>query len=85
MSLIVVSLFTAIPVNKACDYIKKKLEDDTSLPSRTNLNISDIVSLLNFTLSNNYFVFNDKIYKQVHGSTKAVSEQEKHSNRGIPW
>ena len=26
----VVSLFTAIPVNKACDYIKKKLEDDTS-------------------------------------------------------
>ena len=63
----VVSLFTAIPVNKACDYIKKKLEDDTSLPSRTNLNISDIVSLLNFTLSNNYFVFNDKIYKQIHG------------------
>ena len=63
----VVSLFHAIPVDKACGYIKKKLEDDTSLPSRTNLNISDIVSLLNFTLSNNYFVFNDKIYKQVHG------------------
>ena len=25
------------------------------------------LSELNFTLSNNYFVFNDKIYKQVHG------------------
>ena len=48
---------TAIPVDKACGYIKK----------RTDLNISDIVSLLNFTLSNNHFVFNDKIYKQVHG------------------
>ena len=32
-----------------------------------HLNINDIVSLLNFTLSNNYFVFSDKIYKQVHG------------------
>ena len=63
----VVSLFTAIPVDKACGYIKKTLEDDTSLPSRTNLNINDIVSLLNFTLSNNYFVFSDKIDKQVHG------------------
>jgi len=63
----VVSLFTAIPVDKACGYIKKKLEDDTSLSSRTNLNINDIVSLLNFTLSNNYFVFSDKTYKQVHG------------------
>jgi len=29
----IVSLFTAIPVDKACGYMKKK--DDTSLPSRT--------------------------------------------------
>ena len=26
-----VSLFTAIPADKACDYIRKKLEDDSSL------------------------------------------------------
>lgn len=50
----VVSLFTAIPVDKACDYIKIKLEQDASLPSRTNLDINDIISLLQFTLSNNY-------------------------------
>ena len=31
----VVSLFTAIPVDKACDYIRKKLGDDSSLHSRT--------------------------------------------------
>ncbi|KAL9982212.1 hypothetical protein ACROYT_G011025 [Oculina patagonica] len=63
----VVSLFTAIPVDKACIYIKNKLEQDASLSSRTNLDINDIISLLQFTLSNNYFMFNDKIYKQVHG------------------
>ena len=63
----VVSLFTAIPVNKACDYIGRKLEDDSSLHSRTNLDIEDIISLLNFALSNNHFVSNDTIYKQIHG------------------
>ncbi|XP_068739822.1 uncharacterized protein [Montipora capricornis] len=63
----VVSLFTAIPVGKACDYIRKKLEDDLSLYSRTNLDIEDIISLLNFVLSNNFFVYNDTIYKQIHG------------------
>ncbi|XP_068707612.1 uncharacterized protein [Montipora foliosa] len=64
----VVSLFTAIPVDKACVYIKKKLEQDATLPSRTNLDIDDITKLLQFTLSNNYVMFNNRIYKQVHGS-----------------
>ena len=63
----VVSLFTAISVDKACDYIRRKLEDDSSLHSRTNLDIEDIISLLNFRLSNNFFVYNDTIYKQIHG------------------
>ena len=38
-----------------------------TLSSRTNLDIDDITTLLQFTLSNNYFVFNDIIYKQAHG------------------
>ena len=59
----VVSLFTAIPVDKACEYIKTKLEQDATLSSRTNLDIDDIIALLQFTLSNNYFVLNDIIYK----------------------
>ena len=63
----VVSLFTAIPVDNACEYIKTKLEKDATLSSRTNLDIDDIITLLQFTLPNNYFVFNDIIYKQVHG------------------
>ena len=63
----VVSLFTAIPVDKACDYIRKKLDEDTTLNSRTKLNTDEIISLLEFTLSNNYFMFNDSVYKQIHG------------------
>jgi len=63
----VVSLFTAIPVEKACNYIKKKLEDDYSLHSRSNLDIDDIICVLNFVLSNNYFICDDDIYKQIHG------------------
>ena len=46
----VVSLFTAIPVQKACQYIRTKLEQDDTLTSRTNLTIDDIIfiSLLQF-------------------------------------
>ena len=62
----VVSLFTAIPVNKECDYIRDKLNNDSTLQSRTSLTTDDIISLLDFTLSNNYFVYNNCIYKQVH-------------------
>ena len=63
----VVSLFTAIPVDKACDYIRTKLDEDTTLHLRTKLNTDEIISLLEFTLSNNYFMFNDSVYKQIHG------------------
>ena len=64
----VVSLFTAIPVDKACDYIRKKPDEDTTLHLRTTLNADEIISLLEFTLSNNYFMFNDSVYKQIHGN-----------------
>ena len=57
----VVSLFTAIPVDKACDYIRKKLDEDTALHLRTKLNTDEILSLLEFTLSDNYFMFNDSV------------------------
>ena len=67
LSFDVVSLFTAIPVKKACEYIQNKLDCDESLHLRTNLDTTDIISLLNFVLSNNYFVYNDSIYKQIHG------------------
>ena len=39
----VISLFTAIPVNNACHYIRKKLIEDHSLHLRTKLDIDDII------------------------------------------
>ena len=43
-----------------------KERHDAKLP-RTRLDIDDIISLLNFILSNNFFIFNGSTYKQVHG------------------
>ena len=63
----VVSLFTAIPVDKACEYIRSKLNNDNTLRFRTSLSTDDIIFLLDFSLSNNYFVYNNCIYKQIHG------------------
>ncbi len=65
----VVSLFTAIPVPETCQYkyIRTKLEQDDTLTSRTKLTIDDIISLLEFKLSNNYFIYNNVTYKQIHG------------------
>ena len=48
----VVSLFTAIPVDKACTYIRTKLENDNTLSDRTQLDIDDILRLLQFVLFN---------------------------------
>lgn len=75
LSFDVVSLFTAIPVDKACDYTSNKLLKDDTLSSRTNLDSNEIISLLNFVLSNNYFIYNDKIYKQIHGCAMGSPRQ----------
>ena len=50
----VVSLFTAIPVDKACTYIRTKLENDNILSDRTQLDIDDILRLLQFVLFNSF-------------------------------
>ena len=63
----VLSLFTAIPVDRACERIWNKLKQDNTLGQRSKLSIDDIIKLLRFTLSNSYFTFNNETYKQIHG------------------
>ena len=46
---------------------RRKIHDGSSLHSVTKLDIEDIISLLKLVLSNNYFVYNDTIYKQIPG------------------
>ena len=55
--LLMLSVFPAVPFDKTYIYIRKKLENDPSLHSRTNFDIDGVVSLLDFVLSNNYFVY----------------------------
>ena len=63
----VVSLLTSIPVNKACECIRKKLENDDSLHDRSTLDVENIIFLFTLVLSNNYFIYNNTTYKQIHG------------------
>ena len=67
----VISLFTAIPVDRACEFIRNKLNNDITLKNRTKLSksIDDIIKLLRFTLSNSYFNYNNQTYKQIYGCT----------------
>ena len=63
----VVSLFTAIPVDRACERIRNKLNKDNTLGQRYKLSIDDIIKLLRFTLSKSYFTYNNETCKQIHG------------------
>ena len=63
----VVSLFTAIPVDKTCEHIRNQRLKHETLQQRTKLSIDDIFALLRFTLSNSYFNYNNKTYRQLHG------------------
>ncbi|XP_072047025.1 uncharacterized protein [Amphiura filiformis] len=63
----VTALFTSVPVEEALDIIQPRLENDTTLHERTNLNPSQIVELLPFVLTTTYFTFQDQVYQQIEG------------------
>ena len=58
MSYDVTALFTSIPIDNTINIIRKHLEEDTDLKSRTNMTINHICCLLEFCLKNTYFKFN---------------------------
>ena len=68
----VVSLFTAIPVDKAYDYISNKLLKADTLSSRTNLDSNEIISLLHFVF---VFVFWAKLWFKFIASPVLSGEQ----------
>ncbi len=64
----VVSLFTNVPIDKALQVIRERLESDKSLQKRTNLTVDNIMELLEFVLTTTYFSFNGTIYQQRFGT-----------------
>ena len=63
----VTALFTSVPVDGAREVIKELLQKDDSWKSRTYLNASQIITLLEFCLTTTYFKFRGQTYQQDHG------------------
>ena len=51
------ALFTSVPVAPAMQIVKNKLQQDPTLPQRANMSINQIITLLEFCLTNTYFLF----------------------------
>ena len=68
MSYDVTALFTSIPIDTTISIIRKQLEEDRDLKSRTNMTINHICCLLEFCLKNTYFKFNGAFYEQTEGA-----------------
>ena len=62
------ALFTSVPVPAALDIINNKLQQDADLPNRTNMAATNITKLLDFCLSNTYFIFQGVFYEQTKGA-----------------
>ena len=71
------ALFTSVPVQLYIQIVKQRLQQDTTLPQRTSMSISQITSLLEFCLTHTYFLFQVSImnrYKvQLWDSLSALS------------
>ena len=65
----VTALFTSVPVDAALTVIKERLESDTTLNERTNLNPDQIIELLQFVLTASYCTFQNTFYRQCHGAS----------------
>ena len=62
------ALFTSVPVQPAIQIVKQRLQQDITLPQRTSMSIPQITSLLEFCLTQTYFLFQGKYYQQTQGA-----------------
>ena len=62
------ALFTSVPVQPTIQIVKNRLQQDNTLPQRTAMSIPQIISLLEFCLTQTYFLFQGKYYKQTQGA-----------------
>ena len=59
------AFFTSVPVAPSIQIVKQRLQQDPTLLQRTSLSIQQITTLLEFCLTNTYFLFQGKYYEQV--------------------
>ena len=56
------ALFTSVPIDKALEVIRLKLEEDNTLSERTPLEPEDTIQLLDLCLNCTYFLFHVEYY-----------------------
>ena len=64
----VVSLFTCVPTGLAVQVARSRLENNPTLPERTDLQADNIIVLLTLYLNATLLEFGGKVYQQVHGT-----------------
>ena len=60
------ALFTSLPVDKELEIIRKRLQDDITLPNRTSLSPDDVITVLDKCLKGTYFLYKADYYLQIH-------------------
>ena len=60
------ALFTSVSVATLIQIVQNRLQQDPTLPQRTQLSILQIIQLLEFCLNKTYVLFQSKYYEQVH-------------------
>ena len=59
------ALFTSVPIDPAINIIRRKLELDQELHTRTSMKVEQVISLLEFCLKTTYFQFQGRFFEQL--------------------
>ena len=62
------ALFTSVPVDETIEIIRKRLQEDPTLATRTTLQVEDIVQMLTCCLKTTYFSYQGEFYTQLEGA-----------------
>ena len=62
------ALFTSVPIDPAINIIRKKLELDHELHTRTSMKLVQVICLLEFFLKTTYFQFQGRFFEQLQGA-----------------
>ena len=72
-SLDIVGLYPSIPLKKALEVIREKLEADDTLSSRTDWSVDDIMKLLEISMETYFKTLDGNIWVQVDGCPNGKS------------
>ena len=81
----VVSLFTNTPIDDTLHIIRKRIEEDSTLKLRTQLQMGDVMELLQFVVTTTYCSFRGTIYQQKFGTAMGSPVSPVIANLFMEW